>query len=443
MKTDVIFKFRIWFVLTMGLIGFFGLNLSGLAKGKIVFTSSRTGNSDIWIMDEDGNNQLQLTTSTEQEYLPTFSWDGTKIAFINGNTKQLVVMNVDGSNQIPIYTTTTHQIAYPAWSPDGRKITFRQGPYNYYDIWVINSDGSNPQNLTKDGHHNGRSSWSPDGSKIVYSRRSIPPFSYSVEVWVMNSDGSNKQPLTSGGSCGYTCENDAPDWSPDGSKIAYDSGAYGHIVGNNMYPHDIYVMNPDGTNKTRITTAYAWDRYPVWSPDGNKIAYSIEPEIYVINADGTGKTRLTFTGNNSLGDWIDVSTVEQVFIDIKPQSCPNPVNIKSKGVLPVAVLGTEDFDVTAIDPASIRLEGIAPIRSSVEDVSTPYVNPQDECDCTIEGEDGFADLTLKFDTQEIVGVIGEVTDGETLVLTLTGELFDGISIEGKDCIIVLSKGNKK
>jgi hypothetical protein len=134
--------------------------------------------------------------------------------------------------------------------------------------------------------------------------------------------------------------------------------------------------------------------------------------------------------------------VVECLIDIKPQSCPNPVNIKSKGVLTVAVLGSEEFDVTHIDPASIRLEGAAPIRHNVEDVSTPVLNPQADCDCTTEGEDGYADLILKFDTREIVGALGEVTDGEVLELTLTGELTDGTQIEGKDCIRVIKKGKK-
>ena len=134
--------------------------------------------------------------------------------------------------------------------------------------------------------------------------------------------------------------------------------------------------------------------------------------------------------------------VVEVAVDIKPQSCPNPLNVKSRGVLPVAILGTEDFDVSTIDPVSIRLAGVAPIRSSVEDVSTPVEDSQDVCDCTTQGADGYTDLTLKFDTQEIVSALGEVADGDVLVLTLTGKSFDGIPIEGKDCIVVFSKGGR-
>jgi hypothetical protein len=143
----------------------------------------------------------------------------------------------------------------------------------------------------------------------------------------------------------------------------------------------------------------------------------------------------------------DVAPIpEAISLDIKPQSCPNPLNTKSKGVLPVAILGTFDFDITNIDPASIRLaymgQEVAPIRSSVEDVSTPLSNLQNDCECTEQGGDGLDDLTLKFNTQDIVAILGQVTDGEVLELTLTGVLTDNTPIEGKDCIIVLSKGGK-
>jgi len=122
-------------------------------------------------------------------------------------------------------------------------------------------------------------------------------------------------------------------------------------------------------------------------------------------------------------------------IDIKPGSCPNPLNTKSRGVLPVAVLGSEDFDVDTIDIASIRLAGVAPIRSSFEDVAA-LVSDVNECACSTEGPDGFTDLTLKFETQKIVEAIGEVDHGDELVLQLTGVLSDGTPIEGSDCIVI-------
>jgi hypothetical protein len=118
--------------------------------------------------------------------------------------------------------------------------------------------------------------------------------------------------------------------------------------------------------------------------------------------------------------------------DIHPTSCPNPLNTKGKGVMPVAILGTEDFDVSEIDPASVRLINadldepveVAPLRWAMEDVATPYeADDEQACyACTEEGPDGFMDLTLKFSMQEIVAAIGEVSDGDCLILTLTGNL---------------------
>jgi hypothetical protein len=130
-----------------------------------------------------------------------------------------------------------------------------------------------------------------------------------------------------------------------------------------------------------------------------------------------------------------------VAVDIKPGSCPNPVNVKSKGVLPIAILGTSDYDVTTIDPTSIRLIGVEPIRSGYEDVAGPVSDGNDcECITDTDGPDGFLDLTLKFMTQRIVEAVGDVNDSDLRVLTLTGVLFAPMlfetPIEGADCILI-------
>ncbi|MDH3669561.1 MAG: hypothetical protein OES46_00145 [Gammaproteobacteria bacterium] len=140
---------------------------------------------------------------------------------------------------------------------------------------------------------------------------------------------------------------------------------------------------------------------------------------------------------------IPLSVFEPVALDIKPQNCPNPLNTKSKGVTPVAVLGTADLDVTQIDIASLRLEGVAAIRSAIEDVATPFTPTNglvDALDCNDFGPDGFDDLTLKFDSQELIQALGDVEDGEVRVLTLIGVLLDGTPIEGHDVVVIKAKG---
>ena len=139
-----------------------------------------------------------------------------------------------------------------------------------------------------------------------------------------------------------------------------------------------------------------------------------------------------------------------VVLDIKPRSCPNPLNVKlfekppkkakSKkgGVLPVAVLGATDFDVHDIDISTLLLEGVAPLRHSYEDVASP-VDDGEECECTTAGPDGYVDLTLKFEKAEIVAALGSVSHGDVIPLTLTGELLDGTPFEATDCVSILYK----
>lgn len=135
-------------------------------------------------------------------------------------------------------------------------------------------------------------------------------------------------------------------------------------------------------------------------------------------------------------------------VDIKPTSCRNPMNVKHNGVTPVAILGTEDFDVSQIDPASVTLQGVAPLRWAMEDVATPYepyLGKVGAYDCTTEGPDGFMDLTFKFKSQELVAALGEVADGDVLVIPLAGNLleeFGGTPIVGEDVIVILKSGKK-
>jgi hypothetical protein len=143
---------------------------------------------------------------------------------------------------------------------------------------------------------------------------------------------------------------------------------------------------------------------------------------------------------------VEIPTDQEVALDIHPTSCPNPLNMKGDGIMPVAILGTVDFDVSQVDPESVMLEGVGPIRWAMEDVATPYepfTGKEDCMDCTDEGPDGITDLTLKFSRQAIVAAVGEVEDGDCVVLTLTGNLkeeFGGTAISGEDVVRIIKKG---
>jgi hypothetical protein len=181
-----------------------------------------------------------------------------------------------------------------AWSPSGQKIAFdRAGGTNpdseqpcCWEIYTMNADGTGVTNLTNntingDGPDDLDPTWSPDGTKIAFNSGRDP-----VGIYVMDADGSNPTHISSGSQ---------PAWSPDGTKIAFRYSTQCPFCG-------ISVQNPDGTGQTRLSAGDG-DATPVWSPDGRKIAFKSgrdgNGEIYVMNADGTNQTNIT---NNPAAD---------------------------------------------------------------------------------------------------------------------------------------------
>lgn len=132
-----------------------------------------------------------------------------------------------------------------------------------------------------------------------------------------------------------------------------------------------------------------------------------------------------------------------VSVDIRPTSCPNPINIGANGILTVAILGTASFDVTQIDPTSVALQGVPALRAALQDVATPYTGAfSGASSCTTAGPDGFTDLVLSFSNHAVAAALGNVTNGQVLVLTLTGNLlpqFGGTAIIGQDVVVIVKQ----
>ena len=165
---------------------------------------------------------------------------------------------------------------------------------------------------------------------------------------------------------------------------------------------------------------------------------------------GGGETNVPWT----LGEPL----VLEEAIDIRPGSCPNPFNLaefvfaagdkpNKGGVLPVAILGSESFDVLDVDVASVRLEGVAPLddKAGFEDVSRP-ASDASECACTTEGGDGYLDLVLNFSAQEIALALAAEeapVRGETRALSLEGELADGTAFTAEDCVIFVGNPDRE
>ena len=143
--------------------------------------------------------------------------------------------------------------------------------------------------------------------------------------------------------------------------------------------------------------------------------------------------------------------VLEVAFDVKPQSCPNPMNVNQKGVLSAALVGTEALDVTLVDIETLTMDGVSPIHFAFEDVTTPYLplsGKENEYDCVDFGPDGITDLVLKFKTQDVFEAIEAsqertLKDREIIVTTIRGEILNSdatrIPIVGEDVLRILRK----
>jgi Tol biopolymer transport system component len=149
---------------------------------KIVFTSQRDGNFEIYVMDtvdsnNDGNgdNPTRLTNHAAFDFDPAWAPDGSKIAFISDRDAvgvpihEIYVMDADGSDPVNLTNNPTASDDSPNWSPDGSKIVFTRRQNNNSDIFVMNADGSGQKRLTKKAAFDGMPAWSPDGTKIVFT----------------------------------------------------------------------------------------------------------------------------------------------------------------------------------------------------------------------------------------------------------------------------------
>jgi len=243
--------------------------------------------------------------------------------------------------------------------------------------------------------------------------------------------------------------------SPQGLwTVVQDSGSPGFEWGRITWNTEPQGSEPEGTDivvEARTADTEAGLGGQPFAPVNNGELFSLFGQYIEVRvtlkaaADGTSPV---------LSDIRIQPAYVAVPVDIKPESCPNPLNVKDKGALSVAIVGTEDFDVTQIDSASVRLGGASPLRWSVEDSAIPYepyLGKQDAYDCLeyypdeYGAFDGIPDLTLKFKTQEVVTALGDVSDGDVLVLELGGNLLDefgGGAILGEDVIIIAIKGKE-
>jgi Tol biopolymer transport system component len=259
-----------------------------VVRRKILFSSTRTTNGDIYAMNPDGTGVVQLTSTAGADVQPAWSPDGAKIAFASArsgsNGLDIYVMDANGAN-VRRLTSTAGDDTAPEWSPDGNKLVFQSTRDGNNEIYVMNNDGTVPMRLTANASSDVQPTWSPDGKRIAFSSNRLG----GPNIWVMDANGAAQTRLTNA-----TVGEGGPSWSPDGTKIAFDSLR----MSKNGSLFDIFTMKTDGTNIVRLTSAQADDTEPAWSRDGALISFTSmhngNAEIYTVNATtGSNQTRLT------------------------------------------------------------------------------------------------------------------------------------------------------
>ena len=177
--------------------------------------------------------------------------------------------------------------------------TSRDAPTGNIEIYAFNPDGSDPRRLTDNAAVDIEATPSPDGTRIAFTSTREDA---DQEIYVMYQDGAGVRRLTSSPG-----EDRPGSFSPSGTQISFQSARHG-MPGQGLAALEIFKMNADGSNQTRLTNNNFQDTFAHWSPRGDKIAFTTNRdgdfEIYTMNTDGSAQTRITNSpGEDAHAHW--------------------------------------------------------------------------------------------------------------------------------------------
>ena len=307
-------KMKIVLIVCLALV-FLNSHAFPMLQGKLVFSSYRESrNRQLYVMNPDGSQIRRLTHSLENESdsRPVWSPDGSQIAFqrrriinafeVEWDT-EIYVINADGSNPRNL-TQHPDTDSGPSWSPDGSQIAFASFRGGGWNIYVMDVDGANVKRLTDNNLEFGfaaRPSWSPNGEKIAYEGQA----GRDRSVFVMHANGKNPLRLSDQGDQGIV--HLRPRWSPDGNRIIYTKSKEANVNDASL---NIMTKNGQHLETLRIPRTWALINGYSWSPDATHIAFTGREEkgefsednwdiyLYDLNAD-----RILNLTNDPKGDY--------------------------------------------------------------------------------------------------------------------------------------------
>ncbi len=331
-------------IFVMGSLSYAQGQLPNDPSGRIVVSSNRTGNYQLYIMSPDGSQSYRLTNNAFNDTSPTWSSDGSRVAFVSDRDGNSEIYVID-SQTLMTYrlTDSPSSDTFPSWSPTNDQIAFVSERDGNAEIYVMEIDGENLHRLTFNPGMDGFPSWSPDGAKIIFSSERTNP----ADIFVMDANGENQTNLTNTPDI-YELR---PVWSPATEEIMYILAEQQRAT---VY-YSLAKMRSNGTD--HMTIAHEdfpdWIESAIWSPDGRRVAlttidsFDSSAKLHVIEMDGGYPKELdNEVSDGIVGGWSVTALQITLMTTPTPTLTPTPKPLAaSDGMLAFSSNESGNFEV--------------------------------------------------------------------------------------------------